>query len=142
MRLFKHWKLILGLCVIFTAGAVSGVVGTLHQVKKVVSERTSPKWWIHARLKELDKRLQLTPEQRSKIKPKIEDAGLEFQQIAGDAMGEVVRLVEKTHEAVAEDLRPEQLAELRKVEAEAKQRWLEMMSPKDKEKNKASARSN
>lgn len=136
MRLFKYWKLILGLLVIFTAGAVTGSLLTLQAVKQAVAERSTFHWWVQSRLREMDRRLKLTHEQRQKISPIIEKAGGEFQTIAGDTMGQVMALLEKTHHEISAELTPEQKLELHKIELEAMQRWHEFTSADSKKKTK------
>lgn len=118
MRLFRHWKMILGLGAIFSAGVGTGAVSAVAIIVHLVTKPEPMKQWVDARLKELDNRLKLTPEQRNKIRPIVEKASARFRQIGAMAFDEIIVTAKETHEEVARELSPEQRSELNKYRQE------------------------
>lgn len=118
MRLFRHWKIVLGLGAIFGAGVITGVVTSVATIVHVVTKPEPIKQWVEARLKELDNRLKLTPEQREKIRPIVERASARFRQIGSMAFDEIIVTAKETHEELARELSPEQRSEFNKYRQE------------------------
>lgn len=118
MRLLRHWKMILGLGAIFGAGVGTGAVGAVTLIIHIVTKPEPVKQWVDARLKELDARLKLTPEQREKIRPIVEKASARFRQIGAMAFDEIIVTARETHEEVARELSPEQRSEFNRYRQE------------------------
>lgn len=115
MRLFRHWKMILGLMAIFGAGVGTGGIGTLLVLHHIFTRPEPTQRWAEARLKEMEKRLKLTPEQQAKIRPIVEKAARQFRDIGAEAFDKIIFTAGKTHEEVAKELTPVQQVEFRKM---------------------------
>ncbi len=110
-RLFRHWKLIFGLLAIFAVGMATGVIGTVVLLHRVFTRPEPQAAWVDARLGDLSKHLNLTAEQRAKLKPVVDRAGRRFREIGKDAFEDIVRVAEETRTELAKELTPEQRAE-------------------------------
>jgi Spy/CpxP family protein refolding chaperone len=128
MRVFRHWKLILGLLALFSAGFATGVLASVKLIQHVVKRNTNLDFWVGDRMSEYQKRLKLTPEQKEKVRPLLEKAGHGFQGIVGDAFLQVIPLVQETQDQVRQQLTPEQQAEFDKMRDEMMKRWQDMAS--------------
>ncbi|MEY4483980.1 MAG: hypothetical protein RL693_1432, partial [Verrucomicrobiota bacterium] len=118
MSLLRHWKMVLGLGAIFGAGVITGVVTSVATIVHLVNKPEPVKQWVEARLKELDRRLNLTPEQREKIRPIVEKASARFRQIGADAFSDILVTARETHEELAKELTSEQRTEFDKYRLE------------------------
>lgn len=115
MRLLRHWKMILGLFAIFGTGVGTGGVGTLVVLHKVFTSPVATKRWTESRLSDLEQRLKLTPEQKTKIRPIVENAATRFRGIGAEAFEKIIATAEEAHAEVAKELTPEQQAEFKKL---------------------------
>ncbi len=111
MRLLRHWKMVLGLMAIFVAGVGTGVIGTVVLLHRIFTRPEPQAHWVDARLGDLEKHLKITPEQRAKIKPVVDRAGLRFREIGGRAFTEIAVAAREAYQDVARELNPEQKAE-------------------------------
>jgi Spy/CpxP family protein refolding chaperone len=118
MRLLRHWKMILGLMAIFGAGVCTGGVGLFVLIFKNITTPVATDQWVDSRLKDLDKRLQLTHEQREKIRPIVADTSARLRAIGGDAYEKIIATAEQAHADVAKELTPEQQKEFNKLRAQ------------------------
>lgn len=118
MKLLRHWKLILGLGAIFGAGVCTGAITAVAVIVHLVNKPEPMKQWVDSRLKELDARLKLTPEQREKIRPIVEKASARFRKIGATAFDEIIVTAKETHEEVANELNSEQRTEFDKYRQE------------------------
>lgn len=114
-RLFRHWKMILGLMAIFGTGVGTGGVGTLVVLHRVFTSPVPTQHWADARLSELEARLRLTPEQKAMIRPIVEKAARRFREIGGEAFDKIIATAQEAHAEVAKELTPEQKAEFNRL---------------------------
>lgn len=108
MKLLKHWKILLAFVLVFSAGAVTGIVGTHLQFKRAFENGLKLEHWSAGVMDMLQKKLDLTPEQQPKVRIIVEDLGRKL----GDAFGRTVKesgglLVEAGHR-MDEELNPQQ----------------------------------
>ena len=97
---------------------VTVFVTSVATIVHLVNKPEPVKQWVEARLKELDRRLKLTPEQREKIRPIVEKASARFRQIGAEAFSDILVTARETHEEVAKELTPEQRTEFDKYRQE------------------------
>ena len=64
MSILRHWKMILGLLALFTAGLVAGMLLAVGGIMKMVKHQARPEVWVKARVGEMDRALKQNPEQR------------------------------------------------------------------------------
>jgi hypothetical protein len=115
MRILRHWKMIIGLMAIFGAGVGTGGVGTLVVLRRVFTTPEPVQRWVDARVRELESKLKLTPEQKLRIRPIIEKAGGRFRDIGAEAFGKIMATAGQTHDEVAQELTPAQQIEFKKM---------------------------
>ncbi len=123
MTLLRHWKMILGLLAIFVAGMGAGGFLAITGVIKIVKHQAKPEVWLDARMEELDRRLKLTPEQKQKIKPVLEDTVDRFHGIVDNGLNEFLQVIEAAHDRLNAELTPEQQQEWEKMRLAAMKRW-------------------
>ncbi|MDF3058583.1 MAG: hypothetical protein K0R17_2798 [Rariglobus sp.] len=120
-------KIILAVSGIFVAGAVTGGFASLRVAdhlarQKRAQERTGPTE-IGARLAE---QLQLTPEQKEKIRPIITRTSEELRKVRREAFGQMASVVASMDAELSKDLTDEQrvrLKEIRAKEEERRKQW-------------------
>jgi len=125
MKVFRHWKMILGLLAIFVAGMGAGGFLAVTGIIKFVRHQAKPEVWLNARMAELDRRLKLTPEQNEKIKPILENTVDRFHGIVNNGFTEFLQVIGEAHEKLNGELTPEQQAEWAKMRNDAMKRWRE-----------------
>jgi Spy/CpxP family protein refolding chaperone len=114
------------LAVIFAAGIVVGFVlgprlvpSAVPAVAPPLSRGMSAEERVDFRLGELDKRLQLTPEQEKAIRPLLENHMSEVQRLNGIRRRRGRELFERTTSEVRKQLSPSQQSEFDKLQQEA-----------------------
>ncbi len=115
-------KLILLLVGIFLAGAVAGGFVTVEYVQAKLRERGQPEQWGPARLKLLEKRLELTEEQKEKLKPIIKRDVEELNKLRQSGFNETRRILQRMEADIAAVLTPEQKVKFDKVNEEMRER--------------------
>src|SRR4051812_14006744 len=127
MILLRHWKVIIGLMAIFCTGVGTGGVGVILLAKHVSSTPVLTHRWVDDRMKELDRELKLTPQQKENIRPIIQTAAERFRAIGAGAFENVVATAEQAHEDVAKELTPEQQVQFKKFRQRAINSLRELM---------------
>lgn len=115
MRLFRHWKMIIGLMAIFAAGVGTGAVGVVAIIVRTISKPVSTQRWVDSRMSEFSRKLQLTEEQELKIRPIVQTAAQRFQSIGGETFQQIIATAEQAHADVSKELTPEQQVEFNKM---------------------------
>lgn len=115
MILLRHWKMILGLMAIFGAGVGTGGVGAILLLVRNFTTPVPAQKWVDDRMTEFDRKLKLTPEQKSKIRPIMEAAVEQFRAIGRESFERIIATAGQAHEDIANELTPEQQAELKKM---------------------------
>ena len=125
MKLLRHWKMILGLLAIFVAGMGAGGFLAVAGIVKIVKHQAKPEVWLNARMSELGKSLNLTADQKKKIKPLLENTVDQFHGIVNKGFAEFLQVIEATHDKVNAELMPDQQKEWVKLRASAMKHWRE-----------------
>jgi Spy/CpxP family protein refolding chaperone len=108
MNLFKHWKVILVVILVFAAGGVTGSVGTLGYLKFKFAHGFNSEMKTAREMQELQKELNLTAEQQPKIKAILLDTGHKFESSFGQAMRESGTNTVESWKLIEKELTPEQ----------------------------------
>ena len=115
MRLFRHWKMVMGLMAIFGAGVGTGGIGTVVALHRIFTRPQPQDTWVNARLVDLERHLKITPEQKQRIRPIVQSAGLRIRDIGSDSYERIVTVAQETLEEISRELTPEQRTELNRL---------------------------
>lgn len=130
----KPWKLVLLLTGIFLAGAVAGGFVTLEVGKNMMRKRLSPDNWGPARLKTLEKQLDLSSEQIERLKPIIRRDVEDLNRLRQQGFQETRRILERMEKDIAAVLTPEQRKEFERLNAEMRERARRMFEMRRSER--------
>jgi hypothetical protein len=108
MRLFRHWKMIFGLMAIFGAGVGTGGIGTVVTLHRIFTRPQPQDTWVNARLGDLERHLEITPEQKQRIRPIVQSAGMRIRDIGSESYERIVNVAQETLEEISRELTPEQ----------------------------------
>lgn len=118
----KPWKLVLLLTGIFLAGAVAGGFVTLEVGKSMFRKRLAPDNWGPARLKMLEKHLELTSEQIERLKPIVRRDVEDLNRLRQQSFQQTRRILERMEKDIAAVLTPEQKQKFERLNAEMRER--------------------
>ena len=119
---WRRWKVGLALAAIFGCGVLVGVLGTLRFVQDGMRRHVDPAQWSAMVLRQLDRRLQLTPAQRERIAPLVRAGAEEARLARRQAFGEARGIIERTHTRIAAELDDKQRAEMERFIGERRKR--------------------
>lgn len=88
MKLFKHWKAVLAVVLVFGAGAVTGSVVTMLHIKHAFEQGLNVKKFTDNAMADLQKDLTLTPVQQPKIRAIVDKSAHQVAQSFGRAIRE------------------------------------------------------
>ena len=108
MKALKHWKVILTILLVFAAGTVTGSVLTMLHLKRAFEHSLNSAHWTSDAMKDLQKDLNLTPEQQPKIRSILDDTGHEFKESFGHAIRESGTNLVASWKQIERELTPEQ----------------------------------
>jgi Spy/CpxP family protein refolding chaperone len=118
-------KLWVGLIVLFFAGVLTGIVGTIayHRYEQQHARERGPAAREQRIMKRLTHDLSLTAEQQAAIEPIVRRAHLEVLRLRLEHQPEVERIVTAGIAEAKTKLSPEQQAKLDAVYAQLQRRW-------------------
>jgi hypothetical protein len=122
VTILRHWKLVLGLLVVFLAGGVTGSVLTLGVVHKRYRERLNPDTWGPRTVAWLHRELKLTPEQEEQARPIVDEEVGELVRLRDGADKERRVIIGRMLLRIAENLTPEQRDRLQELIEKARSR--------------------
>lgn len=110
MRLFRYWKVVVGLALVFVAGAVSGSVATQQFIKHGLERALNFDRWKAGVLQVLQSKLSLTPEQHEKIGALVDQRGREIRAAFTRTFNESGHILVQLQRQIDQELTPEQRA--------------------------------
>lgn len=108
MKALRHWRVILAVVLVFAAGGVTGAVVTTLSFKRAFERGFDVENKTTKVMKELQRDLNLTPDQQPKIRAILIDTGHQFEKSFGQAMKESVTNLVASWKQVERELTPEQ----------------------------------
>lgn len=132
----KPWKIILLLVGIFLTGATTGGLVAVRVAKERVERPRPPPvdQWAHERLRKLNQRLGLAPEQLEQLRPILRRDMEELGRIRSQSVAESQRVVDRMEKDIAARLTPEQRVEYDKIKKETAERFRRIMQDREKMK--------
>lgn len=128
----KPWKLVLLLTGIFLAGGVAGGFVTLEVGKNMLRKRLAPENWGPARLKMLEKHLELTPDQIERLKPIVRRDVDELARLRQQGFQETRRVLERMEKDIAAVLTPQQKEKFERLNEEMRERARRMVERRER----------
>jgi nucleoid DNA-binding protein len=108
-----RWKLISGLLLVFVLGVLVGSVGTgfylKHRLAPIIKEPRARKAFI---MKKLSKKLNLTPNQKTKIEPIVEQMIEKRREYYRKTRPEIKRIMDQGFTQIKEELNEDQKKKL------------------------------
>ena len=108
-----RWKLISGLLLVFVLGILVGSVGTgfylKHRLAPIIKEPRARKAFI---MKRLSKKLNLTPNQKTKIEPIVEQMIEKRREYYRKIRPEIKRIMDQGFTQIKEELNEDQKKKL------------------------------
>lgn len=108
-----RWKLISGLLLVFVLGVLVGSVGTgfylKHRLAPIIKEPRARKAFI---MKRLSKKLNLTPNQKTKIEPIVEQMIEKRREYYRKIRPEIKRIMDQGFTQIKEELNEDQKKKL------------------------------
>ena len=124
----RNAKIILAFLGVFIAGAVFGGFTAVRYARQqfeknrphapVPIDQFSPQI-----MKRFSNRLDLTEEQKEKLRPIIRQAGEELRKLRQSGERDAIAVAERMHEQVAGILTPEQQRKLEQMKRDMRERW-------------------
>lgn len=110
MKIFKNWKVILAVMLVFGAGLLTGAMLSYQHFKRGFEHFFTVEGWTSETMKWYQKEIKLTPEQEPKIRKILEETGQQF----GNTFSTAVRIsgtnLVSSWQRINEVLTPEQRA--------------------------------
>lgn len=110
MKLFARWKMVLLLALVFVAGAVTGGVTTHLMMKRALAAAFDFDRWPDRGMRILDDRLQLTADQKIRIRPIQERLAQTLKEHFAASLTETGHILLLTAREIDDELTPAQRA--------------------------------
>ncbi|MFA5057832.1 MAG: hypothetical protein WC485_06935, partial [Opitutaceae bacterium] len=104
----KPWQICLTLIAIFAAGGVSGGLVAYRVAQRRVPHSPRIEAWGARQMERVAQELQLTPEQRERIKPIVKRNMEELARLRRESMRTVHEIIQRMETDIAAELTPEQ----------------------------------
>jgi len=121
MNRFSKGKIVLYLLAIFAAGALAGGIGGYSLARQDRPSDVRPAELTGRIQRQMQSKLNLTPEQMQQIEPSVQDVCAELRAIGYNSAIETGRAFERFNQRIAGFLSAEQEAELDKFQLERKE---------------------
>ena len=108
MKMLRYWKIMLGLLLVFGAGAVSGSVATHHFIKREFDRAMNFGNWKAGVMDTLQNKLMLTPEQHQKVEILVDHRGREAREAFSRTFVECGHILVQLQHQIDEQLTPTQ----------------------------------
>jgi len=115
-------KTIFYIAALFLAGAATGgIVGACTAKRMMFLHPPRPHDLTEHMRAQLQSRLHLTPEQKQKIDPILDQTDTQLKAIHQETMTKVGQIIDQTHQKIAAELTPEQRTQLEQLEKERRE---------------------
>jgi hypothetical protein len=108
LKLLRYWKIVLGLLLVFGAGAVSGVVGTHYVIKHGIEKALNFEHWKAGVMQVLQTKLNLSSEQHAKIETLLEENGREMHTTFSRTFNDCGHILVRLQCQIDQELTPQQ----------------------------------
>jgi Zn-dependent oligopeptidase len=130
MRLFEHWKIILGLTAVILASGLSGSLLGHGLARRQFNTRNDPASWNEHVSSEFDRVVKPTPEQATKIQAHLEKAVRQLQVIRMETIGRSTNVIWQLVAEVEQELTPEQREAFEVMKPKASDMTIDLLNVK------------
>jgi hypothetical protein len=123
-------KIVLLLLLLVILGALGGFIAGTRYGKMRARQRSLPAAWNVEAMKMLDRKLNLTPEQREKVQDVLDSGVDELIVIRTDALARTNLVIDRMVSEIGPSLNEEQKVELQKLKEERAQPSIDMLRVK------------
>jgi hypothetical protein len=85
MSLPRHWKIVLGLLIVFVAGLAIGSAATVGVIQRAYRQRMDPGTWTPRTMAWLDRDVQISSSQAAQVRPIVENSMQEINELRLEA---------------------------------------------------------
>jgi Spy/CpxP family protein refolding chaperone len=126
----KTWQVVFAFIGIFMAGTFTGGLLALRIARQLAPQHPgfnqgAVEQFVPGQMGKLAQQLDLTKEQREKIRPIVQRSGEALRRLRQDAQRETHEILERMHDRVAVELTPEQLITFDKMREQQRQRFMQ-----------------
>jgi hypothetical protein len=108
MKYLRYWKVVIGLVLVFAAGAVSGSLATHEFIKRGVDRALNFEVWKAGVMKVLQAKLNLTPAQHERIEAILDQHGREIRLAFSRTFTDCGHILVQLQRQVDQELTPTQ----------------------------------
>jgi Spy/CpxP family protein refolding chaperone len=108
MKVLRYWKVVLGLVLVFAAGAVSGALATRHLLARGLSKALNFERWKAGTMEVLQDKLKLTPPQHQKIEQLVDERGHEIRATFATTFQQCGHTMVQLQHQIDQELTPQQ----------------------------------
>ena len=126
----KSWQVCLVLIAIFAVGGISGGLVAYRVARRHMPLPLPPEAWGARRFEHVAQELQLTPEQKARIKPIVKRNIEEIEKLHRQSMHEVRGILERMETDIAAELTPEQRTQYEQFLKERREARKQMQEPR------------
>jgi Spy/CpxP family protein refolding chaperone len=139
----KTWQVVAAFIGIFIAGTFTGGLLALRIARQLTPPRPpgfnqgqgAVDQFAPAQLRNFAEQLNLTTDQREKIRPILQRSGEALRRLRQDTQHETREILERMHDRVAAELTPEQLVKFDEIRERQRQRMMEQMQERKNHPN-------
>jgi uncharacterized membrane protein len=131
----SSWKLVLVFAVLFLTGGLSGSVITYSVLRRQTLPNPTRSFhsWTENLLEKIERITRLTPEQRAKIRPRVEAAVKQMQSIQVQAMQQGSDALDAALAEIEPELNPDQQKRLERFRERRRQFLQEAITKRDEQ---------
>lgn len=108
MKALRYWKIVLGLMLVFGAGAISGAIATRQLLAHGLNRALNFEHWKASTMHVLQDKLNLTPAQNEKIEQLVDQRGREVCGVFSSTFHQCGRVLVQLQHQIDHELTPAQ----------------------------------
>jgi uncharacterized membrane protein len=129
MNSLGRWKIVAALVAIFLAGAIAGGVIAVKVAQRQVRGRADPSRWVDGTLARWSARLNLTEQQRERLRPVLEETVRDLRELRRRDLEQTNALMRRAQERLEPELNPAQREILHRMQEQRRRRLRRWSSP-------------
>lgn len=113
-----RWKITaLLLAIVVASGLAGGFVG-FQWAKSIARKRSNPEAWNMSAMRTIDRRLKLTPQQKTAVQALLDGGVVELKQLRIETMMQTAPILDRMLAGMEKEMSPEQMPEFAKLKKE------------------------